>query len=69
VALCLEERIIEKDLNRPIHTYSIVARDPDTGQLGVAVQSHWFSVETLVPWIEAGIGAVATQSFSILSFK
>ncbi|MGB5304864.1 MAG: DUF1028 domain-containing protein [Gammaproteobacteria bacterium] len=48
---------------RPVHTYSIVARDPDTGQLGVAVQSHWFSVGALVPWAEAGVGAVATQSF------
>ena len=43
-------------------TYSIVARDPDTGQLGVAVQSHWFSVGAVVPWAEAGVGAVATQS-------
>ncbi|MGH7552165.1 MAG: DUF1028 domain-containing protein, partial [Longimicrobiales bacterium] len=48
---------------RPVHTYSIVARDPATGQLGVAVQSHWFSVGPIVPWAEAGIGAVATQSF------
>jgi oligopeptidase B len=48
---------------RPVHTYSIVARDPATGQLGVAVQSHWFSVGTSVPWAEAGVGAVATQSF------
>jgi len=47
---------------RPVSTYSIVARDPDTGELGVAVQSHWFSVGALVPWAEAGIGAVATQS-------
>jgi uncharacterized Ntn-hydrolase superfamily protein len=45
------------------HTYSIVARDPKTGQLGVAVQSHWFSVGAIVPWAEAGVGAVATQSF------
>ncbi len=44
------------------HTYSIVARDPETGQLGVAVQSHWFSVGSVVPWAEAGVGAVATQS-------
>lgn len=49
--------------DRPVHTYSIVARDPATGELGVAVQSHWFSVGSLVPWAEAGIGAVATQSF------
>jgi uncharacterized Ntn-hydrolase superfamily protein len=48
---------------RPVHTYSIVARDSATGQLGVAVQSHWFSVGPLVPWAEAGVGAVATQSF------
>jgi len=48
---------------RPVHTYSIVARDPDSGQLGVAVQSHWFAVGSLVPWAEAGVGAVATQSF------
>jgi len=48
---------------RPVNTYSIVARDPETGELGVAVQSHWFSVGSLVPWAEAGVGAVATQSF------
>lgn len=48
---------------RPVHTYSIVARDPETGELGVAVQSHWFSVGSTVPWAEAGVGAVATQSF------
>lgn len=49
--------------HRPVHTYSIVARDPATGQIGVAVQSHWFSVGSLVAWAEPGIGAVATQSF------
>jgi uncharacterized Ntn-hydrolase superfamily protein len=48
---------------RPVHTFSIVARDPVTGELGVAVQSHWFSVGSSVPWAEAGVGAVATQSF------
>src|SRR5436853_2523966 len=48
---------------RPVHTFSIVARDPSTGQIGVAVQSHWFAVGQSVPWAEAGIGAVATQSF------
>jgi uncharacterized Ntn-hydrolase superfamily protein len=47
---------------RPVSTYSIVALDPDTGELGVAVQSHWFSVGALVPWAKAGVGAVATQS-------
>ncbi|HEX2310516.1 MAG TPA: DUF1028 domain-containing protein [Vicinamibacterales bacterium] len=45
------------------HTYSIVARDPKSGELGVAVQSHWFSVGSIVSWAEAGVGAVATQSF------
>lgn len=48
---------------RPVHTYSIVARDSATGQLGVAVQSHWFSVGSIVTWAEAGVGAIATQSF------
>lgn len=47
----------------PVSTYSIVAYDEGTGQLGVAVQSHWFSVGVLVPWAKAGVGAVATQSF------
>ena len=46
-----------------VHTYSIVARDPQTGELGVAVQSHWFSVGSIVTWGEAGVGVVATQSF------
>ncbi len=49
--------------DRPVHTYSIVARDTITGEIGVAVQSHWFSVGSLVTWAEAGVGAVATQSF------
>jgi uncharacterized Ntn-hydrolase superfamily protein len=48
---------------RPVATYSIVARDPATGDLGVAVQSHWFAVGSVVSWAEAGVGAVATQSF------
>lgn len=49
---------------RPVHTYSIVARDASSGQFGVAVQSHWFSVGSVVPWAEAGVGAIATQSFA-----
>ncbi len=48
---------------RPVATYSIVAYDAETGQLGVAVQSHWFSVGPIVPFVEPGVGAVATQSF------
>jgi uncharacterized Ntn-hydrolase superfamily protein len=43
-------------------TYSIVARDPDTGELGAAVQSHWFAVGSLCTWARPGVGAVATQS-------
>jgi len=59
-------------LNRPTdplaHTYSIVARDANTGEMAVAVQSHWFSVGTAVSWGEAGVGVVATQSFTNKSF-
>ena len=53
---------------RPVSTYSIVARDAETGQLGVAVQSHWFSVGSIVSWAEPGVGAVATQSFVEVSY-
>jgi uncharacterized Ntn-hydrolase superfamily protein len=53
---------------RPVHTYSIIARDSQNGQLGVAVQSHWFSVGSLVPWAQAGVGAIATQSFVELRY-
>lgn len=48
---------------RPVHTYSIVAMDSVTGELGVAVQSHWFNVGAVVTFAEPGVGAVATQSF------
>jgi len=48
---------------RPVHTFSIVARDAKTGEMGVAVQSHAFAVGGGVTWAEAGVGAVATQSF------
>ncbi len=50
------------------HTFSIVARDSVTGQMGVAVQTHWFAVGTRVAWAEAGVGAIATQSFTNVSF-
>src|SRR5439155_9073296 len=50
------------------HTYSIVARDPATGEMGVAVQSHYFSVGPVVPWAEAGVGAVATQSLVLVDY-
>lgn len=51
-----------------VHTFSIVARDANTGEMAVGVQSHWFSVGTSVPWAEAGVGAVATQSFTDKSY-
>jgi len=67
ITCCLGPRLRGQDVYglrtvRPVSTYSIVARDPKTGQMGVAVQSHWFSVGAVVPWAEAGVGAVATQS-------
>jgi len=49
-------------------TYSVVASDPDSGAFGVAVQSHYFEVGGVVPWVEAGIGAVATQSFAEITY-
>jgi uncharacterized Ntn-hydrolase superfamily protein len=49
-------------ISRLAHTFSIVARDPTSGRMGVAVQSHWFSVGSVVTWAEAGVGAVATQA-------
>ena len=52
------------EARRPTHTFSIVARDPATGDLGVAVQSHWFAVGAGVTWAEPGVGAIATQSFA-----
>jgi uncharacterized Ntn-hydrolase superfamily protein len=49
-------------------TYSITARDPATGQLGVAVQSHFFGVRAVVPWVQSGVGAVATQAMAEISY-
>ncbi|MGD8428487.1 MAG: DUF1028 domain-containing protein [Balneolaceae bacterium] len=57
------------NMDEPLaHTFSIVARDSITGDIGVAVQSHWFSVGTSVTWARAGVGAVATQSLTNVSF-
>ncbi len=53
---------------RPCHTYSIVAYDKENQQMGVAVQSHWFSVGSVVSWAEPGVGVVATQSFVEVSY-
>ncbi|HEY9169906.1 MAG TPA: DUF1028 domain-containing protein [Lutibacter sp.] len=64
---CISQQVYSK--KQPFaHTYSIVARDTVTGEMGVAVQSHWFSVGSLVTWGKAGVGVVATQSFVNPSF-
>ena len=60
----IAEGATSAESRRPVHTYSIVARDAATGEIGVAVQSHWFSVGSGVVWAEPGVGAVATQSFT-----
>ena len=54
--------------SRLAHTFSIVARDLQSGEMGVAVQSHWFSVGSLVAWAEAGVGAVATQALAEVTY-
>jgi uncharacterized Ntn-hydrolase superfamily protein len=51
-----------------IHTFSIVARDPKTGEIGVAVASKFLAVGSIVPWAKAGIGGIATQSWAKTSF-
>ncbi|MHA2180767.1 MAG: DUF1028 domain-containing protein [Promethearchaeota archaeon] len=62
-------KYINKYKNSPlVHTYSIVARDPKTGEMGVGVQSHYFSVGSVVDWGASGVGVVATQSFVNKSF-
>ncbi|HDP94424.1 MAG TPA: DUF1028 domain-containing protein [Candidatus Aminicenantes bacterium] len=63
MGLCLVPHAAAEQAEPLVSTYSIVARDADTGEIGVAVQSHWFSVGSIVCWAEAGVGAVATQSF------
>jgi uncharacterized Ntn-hydrolase superfamily protein len=68
VALLLLVLALPARANDLVHTFSIVARDPETGDLGVAVQSHWFSVGQSVPWAEPGVGAVATQSLVEVSY-
>jgi uncharacterized Ntn-hydrolase superfamily protein len=49
---------------QPVATFSIVGRDPENGDLGVAVQSKFFAVGAVVPWAQAGVGAIATQSWA-----
>ncbi len=68
--LCLTLSLSAQNTKSDIftHTYSIVARDSATGDMGVAVQSHWFSVGSVVSWAEPGVGAIATQSLVNVSF-
>ena len=54
----------EKPTQLPVATFSIVGYDPETGALGIAVQSKFFAVGSVVPWAEAGVGAIATQSWA-----
>ncbi len=54
--------------NKPISTFSIVARDPETGELGVAVQSKFLAVGAVVPWAKANVGAIATQAMANLHY-
>jgi len=68
IVLSFAQEVWAQSARRPVATYSIVARDSVTGEMGVAVQSHWFSVGPIVPWAEAGVGAVATQSFVEVSY-
>lgn len=68
VVLSFGQEVLAQSARRPVATYSIVARDSVTGEMGVAVQSHWFSVGPIVPWAEPGVGAVATQSFVEVSY-
>ena len=63
ISISLTTLFSQSSNSRPVSTYSIVAYDEETGQIGVAVQSHWFAVGQLVPWAKAGVGAVVTQSF------
>src|SRR5579859_7611586 len=68
VARCSQEGTAGKHVRSGAVTYSIVARDPKTGELGVAVQSHYFQVGPVVPWAMAGVGAIATQSMVNVSY-
>jgi len=68
MVLPVNSQTITRDDHTLVSTFSIVGRDPDTGEMGVAVASRFFAVGTVVPWAKADIGAVATQSFANTSF-
>ena len=61
-ALALASDRAPRSPNPDVNTFSIVAYDPASGDLGVAVQSKYFGVGSVVPWAKAGVGAVATQA-------
>ena len=61
-------RVLTHAAEKPIATFSIVAFDPATEEFGVAVQSKFFSVGSVVPWAQAGVGAVATQSWANIQY-
>src|SRR3989440_11964005 len=65
---CYNSDIIHTDVEDITMTFSIVARDPHTGELGIAVQSKFLAVGAVVPWARAGVGAIATQSWANTSY-
>lgn len=68
LAIFCFQPVLAQAAQEPVATFSIVARDPNAGELGIAVASRFFSVGSVVPWAKAGAGAVATQSFANTSF-
>ena len=67
-ALAVAPAALAKPTTEPVATFSIVGFDPLTGDLGVAVQSKFFAVGSVVPWAKAGVGAIATQSYANVSY-
>ncbi|MBT3913704.1 MAG: DUF1028 domain-containing protein [Verrucomicrobia bacterium] len=66
--LAVAPAALAKPTAKPVATFSIVGFDPRTGDLGVAVQSKFFAVGSVVPWAKAGVGAIATQSYANVSY-
>ncbi len=66
--LAVAPAALAKPKTEPVATFSIVGFDPLTGDLGVAVQSKFFAVGSVVPWAKAGVGAIATQSYANVSY-
>jgi len=67
-ALAVAPAALAKPTTEPVATFSIVGFDPLTGDLGVAVQSKFFAVGSVVPWAKAGVGAIATQSYANVQY-